>query len=77
MRTVSRVDFLSQHNYVVLMTRAEYLDTTIILNEADPTFKDTLGLNEAESSGFSSSDSGKTWAVDTISIHAHTFDVTS
>ncbi|KAF4966872.1 hypothetical protein FSARC_5485 [Fusarium sarcochroum] len=55
----------------------EYLDTTIILNEADETFKDTLGLNEATSSGFSSSDGGKTWAVDKINIQAHTFDVTS
>ncbi|KAJ4251470.1 hypothetical protein NW762_011455 [Fusarium torreyae] len=55
----------------------QYLDTTIILNEADKTFKDTLGLNEATSSGFSSSDGGKTWAVSKININAHTFDVTS
>ncbi|KAM0239569.1 hypothetical protein ACHAP5_008215 [Fusarium lateritium] len=54
----------------------EYLDTTIILNEADETFGNTLGLNEATSSGLDTSDGGKTWAVSTISHKAHTFDVT-
>ncbi|KAM0197358.1 hypothetical protein ACHAPI_005224 [Fusarium lateritium] len=54
----------------------EYLDTTIILNEADETFGNTLGLNEATSSGLDTSDGGKTWAVDTISHKAHTFAVT-
>ncbi|WZH46997.1 uncharacterized protein QYS62_008127 [Fusarium acuminatum] len=54
----------------------DYLDTTIILNEADETFGNTLGLNEATSSGLGTSDGGKTWAVSTISHKAHTFAVT-
>ncbi|SPJ79182.1 uncharacterized protein FTOL_07573 [Fusarium torulosum] len=54
----------------------DYLDTTIILNEADQTFGNTLGLNEATSSGLGTSDGGKTWAVGTISHKAHTFAVT-
>ncbi|KAH6954334.1 hypothetical protein HG530_010458 [Fusarium avenaceum] len=53
-----------------------YLDTTIILNEADATFGKTLGLNEATSTGLSTSDGGKTWAVRTISHKAHTFAIT-
>lgn len=58
------------------LTRRDYLDTTIILNEADATFGNTLGLNEATSSGLGTSDGGKTWAVGTISHKAHTFAVT-
>ncbi|KAF7552846.1 hypothetical protein G7Z17_g4053 [Cylindrodendrum hubeiense] len=55
----------------------KYTDTTIILNAIDTTFKDTLVLTEATSSGFSTTDGGKTWTVDTINIQAHTYDVTS
>ncbi|RDW84158.1 uncharacterized protein DSM5745_04484 [Aspergillus mulundensis] len=54
---------------------AEYLDTTIILNAEDNTFKDTLVLTEADSTEFSSSDGGKTWTVETINIHEHTYNV--
>ncbi|EMR64176.1 hypothetical protein UCREL1_8844 [Eutypa lata UCREL1] len=53
----------------------EYTSTTIILNEADSSFGDTLALNEATSSGLTTSDGGKTWSVDTISIQSHTFDI--
>ncbi|KAL4812923.1 hypothetical protein BDW67DRAFT_178282 [Aspergillus spinulosporus] len=53
----------------------QYLDTTIILDSEDTTFKDTLVLTEADSSEFSSSDGGKTWTVETINIHEHTYNL--
>ncbi|KAI1487802.1 hypothetical protein F5X96DRAFT_648249 [Biscogniauxia mediterranea] len=53
----------------------EYADTTILLNEADSSFGNTLAINEASSSGLTTSDNGKTWAVDTISIKSHTFNL--
>ncbi|KAL4801835.1 hypothetical protein BDV18DRAFT_164648 [Aspergillus unguis] len=53
----------------------QYLSTTIILDSEDTSFKDTLVLTDATSSGFSSSDGGKTWTVDTISIQEHTFNL--
>ncbi|KAK6088131.1 hypothetical protein SCUP234_01197 [Seiridium cupressi] len=51
----------------------QYLDTTVILDSSDSTFGDTLALNEATSSGLSTTDGGITWVVDTIDIQAHTF----
>ncbi|KAF5857155.1 hypothetical protein ETB97_006204 [Aspergillus alliaceus] len=51
----------------------QYLDTTIILDSADLTFRDTLGLTDADSSGLTTSDNGKTWKVATINIHEHSF----
>jgi hypothetical protein len=59
------------------LTEADYIDTTIILDQADPSFGNTLGLNEATSSGLSSPDGGKTWAVGTISHNAFTFNFPS
>ncbi|KAL4757457.1 uncharacterized protein BDW70DRAFT_171360 [Aspergillus foveolatus] len=53
----------------------QYLDTTIILDSEDTTFKDTLVLTEADSTEFSSSDGGKTWTVETINIHEHTYNL--
>ncbi|KAI9931989.1 hypothetical protein ASPWEDRAFT_171883 [Aspergillus wentii DTO 134E9] len=53
----------------------KYLSTTIVLEEADSSFGDTLAMNEATSSGFSSSDGGKTWEVETISIQEHTYNL--
>ncbi|KAL3436089.1 hypothetical protein BDV09DRAFT_184476 [Aspergillus tetrazonus] len=53
----------------------QYLDTTIILDSKDTTFKDTLVLTEADSTEFSSSDGGKTWTVETINIHEHTYNL--
>lgn len=54
---------------------AEYLSTTIVLDKADSAFGDTLSMNEATSSGFTTSDGGVTWSVDTISINAYTYNV--
>ncbi|KAB8262419.1 hypothetical protein BDV32DRAFT_147703 [Aspergillus pseudonomiae] len=51
----------------------QYLDTTIILDSADLTFRDTLGLTDADSTGLTTSDNGKTWKVTTINIHEHSF----
>ncbi|OGM42609.1 hypothetical protein ABOM_009613 [Aspergillus bombycis] len=51
----------------------QYLDTTIILDSADLTFRDTLGLTDADSTGLTTSDNGKTWKVTTINIHKHSF----
>lgn len=56
-----------------LMT--EYKSTTIILDSADASFRDTLSLNEADSSDFSTSDNGKTWKVSNINIHLHTYNL--
>ncbi|KAJ4026403.1 hypothetical protein NW752_001345 [Fusarium irregulare] len=56
------------------MAAHDYLDTTIILDRADPTFGRTLGLNQATSSGLSSPDGGKTWVVKKISHKAFTFN---
>lgn len=54
---------------------AEYTSTTIILDSADASFRDTLSLNEADSSDFSTSDNGKTWKVSNINIHSHTYNL--
>ncbi|KAF9890098.1 hypothetical protein FE257_006259 [Aspergillus nanangensis] len=53
----------------------EYTSTTITLDSADASFGDTLAINEATSSGLTTSDSGKTWTVSTINIQAHTFNL--
>ncbi|KAL3479595.1 hypothetical protein BJX99DRAFT_221906 [Aspergillus californicus] len=53
----------------------QYLSTTITLDSEDTSFGDTLAINEADSSGFSTSDGGKTWAVSTVNIHSHTYDL--
>ncbi|KAH6654218.1 hypothetical protein BKA67DRAFT_272525 [Truncatella angustata] len=53
----------------------QYLDTTVVLDSADSSFGNTLALNEATTSGLSTTDGGKTWVVDTINIQEHTFSV--
>ncbi|KKK13295.1 hypothetical protein P175DRAFT_0521471 [Aspergillus ochraceoroseus IBT 24754] len=53
----------------------KYLSTTLVLNAADMSFGDTLSINEADSTGLSTPDNGKTWKVSTINIHSHTFDI--
>ncbi|ODM14531.1 hypothetical protein SI65_10017 [Aspergillus cristatus] len=53
----------------------QYKSTTIVLDSADSSFKDTLVLTEADSSDFTTSDNGKTWTVETINIHAHTYNL--
>ncbi|KAI1084175.1 hypothetical protein F5B20DRAFT_523938 [Whalleya microplaca] len=53
----------------------QYVSTTVILDSADESFGDTLALNEATSSGLTTSDGGKTWKVNTINIQSHTFNI--
>ncbi|KAL4876198.1 hypothetical protein BJY04DRAFT_223282 [Aspergillus karnatakaensis] len=53
----------------------QYTDTTIILDSADESFGNTLAINEATSSGLTTSDGGKTWTVQTIDVQAHTYDL--
>ncbi|GME23171.1 uncharacterized protein LTHEOB_7524 [Neofusicoccum parvum] len=50
-----------------------YQNTTIVLAEADTAFKGTLSINEATASELTTSDGGKTWTVDKISIQQSTF----
>ncbi|KAI3325877.1 hypothetical protein HD806DRAFT_426207 [Xylariaceae sp. AK1471] len=52
----------------------QYIDTTITLNAADSTFAKTLALNEATSSGLTTSDN-KVFKVSTININSHTFNL--
>lgn len=66
-----------RRSWQVTLTKVDYLDTTILLDQADPSFGNTLGLTEATSSGLSSPDGGKTWAVGTISHKAFTFNFPS
>lgn len=65
------LELLAYHSLLDL----EYLATTIILNAPDPAYGRTLGLNEADTSGFNTTNGGKTWKVDVINIHAHTFNL--
>lgn len=53
---------------------AEYVDTTVILNEADTTFAGTLGTNEVTSTGLKTEDN-KVFTVETINVQAHTYNL--
>ncbi|KAI0188203.1 hypothetical protein EV127DRAFT_434964 [Xylaria flabelliformis] len=52
----------------------QYIDTVITLNAADSTFARTLAINEATSSGLTTSDN-KIFKVSTINIQSHTFNI--
>ncbi|KAI0431095.1 hypothetical protein F5Y09DRAFT_305918 [Xylaria sp. FL1042] len=52
----------------------QYINTVITLNSADSTFAGTLALNEATSSGLTTSDN-KVFKVSTINIQSHTFNI--
>ncbi|KAI0102123.1 hypothetical protein GGR51DRAFT_562795 [Nemania sp. FL0031] len=52
----------------------QYVDTVITLNAADSTFARTLAINEATSSGLTTSDN-KVFKVSTINIQSHTFNI--
>lgn len=79
MRTVSpesptpRFGVVLAFGSLLIRNDTEYLSTTIVLDKADSAFGDTLSLNEATSSGLTTSDSGVTWSVDTININAYTY----
>jgi len=50
----------------------QYLDTTILMDVADPNYSKTLGKTGA-SGDLVTKDGGKTWTVATISIQGHTY----
>ncbi|KAJ8129003.1 hypothetical protein O1611_g4628 [Lasiodiplodia mahajangana] len=52
----------------------QYVDTVITLDAADSTFARTLAINEATSSGLTTSDN-KVFKVSTINIQSHTFNI--
>ncbi|KAI1289045.1 hypothetical protein F5Y03DRAFT_378562 [Xylaria venustula] len=52
----------------------QYINTVITLDSADSTFAGTLALNEATSTGLTTSDN-KVFKVTTINIQSHTFDL--
>lgn len=49
-----------------------YVNTTIVMNTADPNYKNTLGLNGA-SGNLATADGGKTWTVADIKVSKYTF----
>ncbi|KAK7180423.1 hypothetical protein PSPO01_13580 [Paraphaeosphaeria sporulosa] len=49
-----------------------YVNTTLIMNTADPNYKNTIGLNGA-SGNLVTTDGGKTWTVADIKINLYTF----
>lgn len=50
----------------------QYIDTKITMRVADPNYDQTLALTNAEGD-LTTSDGGKTWTVDTITIDEFTF----
>ena len=50
----------------------KYINTTLIMFAQDPGYIDTLVLNNAEGD-LNTSDGGRTWTVDTITIDEFTF----
>ena len=51
----------------------EYIDTIIIMDSPDPNYDQTQGTTGATGQ-IVTSDGGKTWTADTISIESCTFD---
>lgn len=70
----SQQDKIKSDMLIALRSLIEYLDTTIILNAADSTFADTLGLTDATSSGLKTSDN-KVYTVASIKIQSHTYNL--
>lgn len=70
----SRIFFAYVQNSKADEGCAEYVDTTVILNEADTTFAGTLGTNEVTSTGLKTEDN-KIFTVETINVQAHTYNL--
>ncbi|KAJ5327731.1 hypothetical protein N7452_008121 [Penicillium brevicompactum] len=51
-----------------------YVDTTIILNEANPYWSRGLYTKWSENSGLETIDGGRTWTVSTIELNSHLYD---
>ena len=52
----------------------EYVDTTIVLNEADASWSSALYVKWQQNSGLRTVDGGKTWKVDTVALDSHLYD---
>ncbi|CAI7587467.1 unnamed protein product [Penicillium bialowiezense] len=52
----------------------KYVDTTVILNEANPDWSQGLYTKWSTNSGLQSTDGGKTWTVSTIELNSHLYD---
>ncbi|RHZ53265.1 uncharacterized protein CDV56_106733 [Aspergillus thermomutatus] len=50
-----------------------WIDTKIILDVADPNYKDTLGKGQGVTGDMTTADGGKTWTVSTIHVPQFTF----
>jgi hypothetical protein len=55
------------------MSASEWINTIIIMGVADASYIDTLGKGTGVTGDMVTSDGGKTWTVDTISIPEYTF----
>ncbi|KAJ5217693.1 uncharacterized protein N7469_011318 [Penicillium citrinum] len=51
----------------------KYIDTTIVLNEADPSWSEGLYTKWQKNSGLQTADGGKTWTLDRLSLESHQF----
>ncbi|KAF1957679.1 hypothetical protein CC80DRAFT_444084 [Byssothecium circinans] len=51
----------------------QWLDTKIILDKADPNYKNTFGKSAGVSGDMSTSDGGKTWTFTTMNVPKFTF----
>ena len=56
-----------------MSSTSEWVDTKIILDTADADYINTVAKGEGVTGEMSTSDNGKTWTVDTISIPSFTF----
>jgi hypothetical protein len=54
-------------------TSLAWIDTKIILDRADPNYKNTNYKGQGVTGEMSTSDGGKTWTVSTIHIPQYTF----
>lgn len=69
--------WLFAHVEILADEALAYQNTIIKLAEADSVFKGTLTTNLATAGELTTSDGGKTWTVDKISIQQSSFDPAS
>ncbi|KAF2184880.1 hypothetical protein K469DRAFT_578105 [Zopfia rhizophila CBS 207.26] len=62
----------AEHNYGTVPAHS-WIDTKIILNTADPNYKQTMAKGSGVTGDMSTSDGGKTWTVTAINIPQFTF----
>lgn len=62
---------------VGLIACLDWVNTTIIMDVADPNYIDTLAKGRGVTGDMKTSDGGKTWTIDTIHIPQFTFGASS